>query len=537
MECEKELSEVSDAEVRFISSETKIQKLQTRYEKVENMASLTKDMLSYNNELKMLRKSYYTVERNYNNALDAYTKAEFAFFRSQAGIMASELQDDKPCPVCGSYHHPNPAKMEEGAVSDEKLAELREEKDRLFKRLHSAANSANEKSAVFEQTAQHLKAETDKFFPGIEVTVDNLTELILTEQKKIEDEARELESEHKLIEEAKAKKAELTAKIEELRQKAAESEKTLAEKIKERSETLSAVKERTASYENVLSFLDYPTKEEALENIATLESELETMESALKDAEAAYNECKILVENNSAVIKEAEERKASAEEGYNNALEEYKNSISENGFSSEDDYKSAIIEENVLSSMKKELSEYKDEVTAQKARYEQIFEQTEGKERVDVSELKEKNDVLSKETEIIENEYIRVASRLEGNLKTLEFINEKYVQRNKLEKEYSLVCDISKTANGDLAGKQKITFEQYVQRTYFRRILDKANERLLKMSENRYLLIQQDEVDNLRKQTGLEIDVYDNFSGKPRTVKSLSGDLRLLSLSRSDFRM
>ncbi len=523
LECEKELAEVSDAEVRFISSETKIQKLQARYEKVENMAVLTKEMLTYNNELKMLRKSYYTVEKNYNNALDAYTKAEFAFFRSQAGIMASELQDDKPCPVCGSYHHPNPAKMEEGAVSDEKLAELREERDRLFKRLQSAANSANEKSAAFEQTAQHLKSETDKYFPGIEITVDNLAELIIGEQKKLEDEARELENEHRLIEEAKQRRTELNEKIEELRQKASESEKTLAEKVKERAETLNAVKERTASYDNVLSFLDYPTKEEALENIAILESELETMETALKDAETAYNECKILVENNSAVLKEAEERKTSAENDYNIALEAYKNAVSENGFTSEEDYKSAIIDENVLGNMKNELSAYNDEVTAQKARYEQIFEQTEGKERADVSELKEKNDILTKETEEIENEYIRVSSRLEGNLKTLEFIKEKYIQRNKLEKEYALICDISKTANGDLAGKQKITFEQYVQRTYFRKILDKANERLLKMSENRYVLVQADEADNLRKQTGLDIDVYDNFSGKPRTVKSLSG--------------
>lgn len=522
-ECEKELAEVSDAEVRFISSETKIQKLQARYEKIENMAVLTKEMLTYNNELKMLRKSYYTVEKNYNNALDIYTKAEFAFFRSQAGIMASELQDDKPCPVCGSYHHPNPAKMEEGAVSDEKLAELREERDRLFKRLQNAANLANEKSAAFEQTAQHLKSETDKYFPGVELTIDNLPELIRNEQKKLEDEARELENEHKLIEEAKQKRAELNEKIEELRAKAAESEKTLAEKVKERAETLNAVKERTASYDNVLSFLDYPTKEEALENIAVLERELDTMETALKDAETAYNECKILVENNSAVLKEAEERRTSAEESYNNALESYNKSVSENGFTSEEDYKSAVIEENILSDMKKELSAYNDEVTAQKARYEQIFNQTEGKERADVSELKEKNDALSKETEVIESEYIRVSSRLENNLKILEFIKDKYVQRNKLEKEYALICDISKTANGDLAGKQKITFEQYVQRTYFRKILDKANERLLKMSENRYVLVQADEADNLRKQTGLDIDVYDNFSGKPRTVKSLSG--------------
>ena len=521
--CEKELAEVSDAEVRMISSETKIQKIQLRYEKVEAMASLTKEMLTLNNELKMLRKSYYTVEKSYNNALDEYTKAEFAFFRSQAGIMASELQDDKPCPVCGSYHHPNPAKMEEGAVSDEKLAELREARDRLFKRLQNAANSANEKSAAFEQTAQHLKAETDKFFPDVEVTISNLPELISAEQKKLEDEARELEGEHKIIEEAKQKKAELETKITELRTKVSDSEKTLAEKIKERADTVSAVKEKTASYENVMSFLDYPTKDEALAAIAELETALAEMETALKNAETAYNECKILVENNSAVIKEGEERKQSAENDYNTALEGYKTALAESGFDTEDAYRSAIIEESVLSEMKNEVGEFNKNFTAEKARYEQLSEQVKDRQRADVSELKAKNDILSKETEVIEGEYIKVSSRLESNAKTLEFIKEKFSQRTRLEGEYSSVCDISKTANGELSGKQKITFEQYVQRTYFRRILDKANERLLQMSEGRYLLIQQEDADNLRRNSGLEIDVYDNFTGKPRTVKSLSG--------------
>ncbi len=37
--------------------------------------------------------------------------------------------------------------------------------------------------------------------------------------------------------------------------------------------------------------------------------------------------------------------------------------------------------------------------------------------------------------------------------------------------------------------KQKITFEQYVQATYFDMVISEANKRLLSMTDNRYLLI------------------------------------------------
>ena len=33
-----------------------------------------------------------------------------AYLSSQAGILASELKKNKPCPVCGSKEHPSPAK-------------------------------------------------------------------------------------------------------------------------------------------------------------------------------------------------------------------------------------------------------------------------------------------------------------------------------------------------------------------------------------------------------------------------------------------
>ena len=66
-------------------------------------------------------------------------------------------------------------------------------------------------------------------------------------------------------------------------------------------------------------------------------------------------------------------------------------------------------------------------------------------------------------------------------------------------------------------------FEQYVQATYFEQILVEANKRLKIMTSSRFKLLRREEARDLRALTGLEIDVLDNYTGKIRTVKSLSG--------------
>ncbi len=65
-------------------------------------------------------------------------------------------------------------------------------------------------------------------------------------------------------------------------------------------------------------------------------------------------------------------------------------------------------------------------------------------------------------------------------------------------------------------------FEQYVQTIYFNRILDCANRRLSDMSGGRFMLIRKAESTDNRSQTALNLDVLDNFTGKMKSVKSLS---------------
>ena len=78
-------------------------------------------------------------------------------------------------------------------------------------------------------------------------------------------------------------------------------------------------------------------------------------------------------------------------------------------------------------------------------------------------------------------------------------------------------------ANGEIAGKEKITFERFVQSVYFRYVLDAANQRMLRMSDQRYLLMRKEEADHKNVQTGLDLEVLDQWTGKTRNIQSLSG--------------
>ena len=83
--------------------------------------------------------------------------------------------------------------------------------------------------------------------------------------------------------------------------------------------------------------------------------------------------------------------------------------------------------------------------------------------------------------------------------------------------------NLYKTASGTLAGKKRIAFEQYVQATYFDSVILEANKRLQKMTNGRFLLFRKEEAEKLSDKFGLELDVFDYYTGRKRDVKSLSG--------------
>ncbi|MBR0104784.1 MAG: SMC family ATPase, partial [Firmicutes bacterium] len=76
---------------------------------------------------------------------------------------------------------------------------------------------------------------------------------------------------------------------------------------------------------------------------------------------------------------------------------------------------------------------------------------------------------------------------------------------------------------GKISGKERIRLETYIQRTYLDRILNHANVHLMKMSGGHFELRRSKSVENMRSQSGLELNIIDHFNGTERSVKTLSG--------------
>ncbi len=136
---------------------------------------------------------------------------------------------------------------------------------------------------------------------------------------------------------------------------------------------------------------------------------------------------------------------------------------------------------------------------------------------------------LVKEKEMIEsaqrslNEQNRLTdNRKSANQTALSKIIDVAKKLSDSESHYQWMKELSDTANGDIAGKEKIKLETYIQTAYFDRIIARANLRLLQMSGMQFELKRRTTAGK-QSQTGLDLNVVDHFNGSERDAKTLSG--------------
>ncbi len=108
------------------------------------------------------------------------------------------------------------------------------------------------------------------------------------------------------------------------------------------------------------------------------------------------------------------------------------------------------------------------------------------------------------------------------NRKLVKSITENLKGEETEFRRYSMINDLYNTASGRISGKEKFTLEAWVQAAYLDRMLFRANRRLAKLSSSRYELLRS-EGGSGNEKTGLDLDVLDHYSGKRRSVSTLSG--------------
>ncbi len=115
------------------------------------------------------------------------------------------------------------------------------------------------------------------------------------------------------------------------------------------------------------------------------------------------------------------------------------------------------------------------------------------------------------------------AERRAVNARCLAGLRALQPRLEELEGQWGWMKALADTADGTLAGREKISLETWVQTAYFDRILARANTRLMQMTGGQYELRRRQGPAGRRSQTGLDLDVLDHYNLTLRSVRTLSG--------------
>ena len=143
------------------------------------------------------------------------------------------------------------------------------------------------------------------------------------------------------------------------------------------------------------------------------------------------------------------------------------------------------------------------------------------KNKMDVESLSQRVNELEQKRRDAAKQRASYLARLENNKKALEVLRERLSEKAKLEAVYGSLREVERAANG--YNNRNLVFEQYVLSVYLDDILRAANQRLTAMTEGRYELYRLPVTKDRRSREGMELEVLDQYTGRKRSVKSLSG--------------
>ena len=459
-------------------------------------------------------------QKNYENAWAEYEMKYHKFLNEQAGILALNLEDGQPCPVCGSREHPQIAALSDEAPTQAEVELAKAERDKKEK-IRDIKTEAFRKCLAGYQAAQeicltlrkNIKDEAEDITGiGWKEKIQSLKRTLMETEKRL----KQLEEIFERCRTLKENQEQIADQIEKL-----EKERKTSQSLTESKLMYTKLE---AEYQAMEEKLPYKTMEEAEEHLREISGKLELVRNNYETVTRCLTE-----KQNKEKELEGQQKTVSAsvvqsQEEVQKKISSYKQIIKEQGFEDEESYHSQCMTERELEEAEQWIGAYQKELQELEANRTLLEQQLEGKERKDTEQIAREIKEASGELEEIRKEYMKLHNTNERNREIRDNLKRNFEKNSGLQKQYEIVGNLSKTANGNLSGSAKLDFETYIQRQYFRQIIRAANKRLVRMTSGEFILQCRD-VEKLgsQGQAGLDLDVYHMATDTVRDVKTLSG--------------
>ncbi|MBC2236005.1 SbcC/MukB-like Walker B domain-containing protein [Listeria innocua] len=427
--------------------------------------------------------------------------------QEQAATLAAHLHEGDACPVCGSVSHPQLAEYGESAS----LTTLEEAKAKL----HEKQLAINEVEKSISQLEWQLAEWAD--IADVDLVA---VEKLLAENRQL---AKNLTEQINQLQTNVAQKENIQGTLETLKnkQKELETEKnntalqveSFHQEVQLSSGKLSYLEQAIPADLRDKTIFD-KKKNELSNSIKTHLEQVEQVDKIFREAEKETTRLE-------STLQSAEKTTLDAKEALQIQREVFKDAMKQNDFPTYEAYKQALMSVEELKSKEEQLADFERKRHLAISRQADLTEKLKNKQKPNIEQLE--SFMTEKQLELAQSEENTIKQR-DFFLKRKE-LAENYQNSiqavEKAEENYADIGLLADSARGKNA--RRLTFERYILAMFLDTIIHRANHRLSKMTSGRFELKRKIEKAKGNVQSGLELEVFDEYTGLTRHVKTLSG--------------
>lgn len=440
------------------------------------------------------------------------TEQEMRWHQGQAALLALTLEEDAPCPVCGSLEHPSPAVQHADIVTQAQVEEARSAQEQTRHALQTAERQE-------QQLAQQLSYNAEQ--------AQRLSHLL---GEWASQPPFELQQACEQLRRQVARRQHVEGEIN--RQNAARDERrrdwgTLDKQLKAQRPAVEKAKEEALRLESQRDQLSQSLPEDARNPLAMrqtlteLDNQIAELEQAWERAQQVLSTSETQQARAEEQLRGANQQLARSQQALEQAQAEWQIALQASSFDSEAAFQAAQLEDSQRQDLARQVEAYQRRLAELDGALHNYHAQLAEKTPPDLAALA----TLTEAAQAEEHTQLEAWRTLDGRLNTLQGIRQKLTAARaaqaELEAQYRVWGTLSEVANGRTGNR--ISLQRFVLGVLLDDVLIQASERLVRMSRGRYQLVRREDPSKGNKASGLELDVADTYTGKSRSVATLSG--------------
>ncbi|WP_125574282.1 AAA family ATPase [Levilactobacillus huananensis] len=494
---------------------------------VRDIQSADRQIAATEEELAIVKVDLNQAQQTYQESQAKFEELNQELLEHQIAQLAAQLKPGRPCPVCGSVDHPHPVAVADSAVTEVEVKTARqhaEDRHTQVTRLDTKL-----KTLVATLADQQKKRDTEVTrLMAVVSTTDYVLENFADCQQRVSDLVAAYQTAADKNKQALTEVKQAQTQVTRLQREAERLERMIkdAQKVHQEKATVAdhldvqVTTQRESLPEDAPTLAEFKEQERRLKQ--QLDADQKQWDACIQAVKTATDSVTVAITERDGAAKEY----SASRQRLTLAQADLKTAIAKQGSDlmalSADELAGLLAQVTTLPRLRQQLTDFQQQQAQVETTVADLKKRVADRPQPNREQTQRDLSAAQQQvTELLDQQH-QLTDRWQTNDRYVKQLKKLIAQQAAAVQKTQALNELVGVTNGD-GPNSKLGLERYVLQTYLRQILLVGNQRLQQLTNGRYQFLVDESPATYKKNSGLEINVYDDHVGEQRSVHTLSG--------------